>query len=128
VKNRISSFLPAWRADTQIDLLADQRLGVVAAMAGLERLVDPLYGPIEPESQQIATARYGARGFSAAAVTAMEAPGSALMVATYMGVRRDAIVRFQHPYAVVAVVNDPDSPWFGLPVFTGWVAEAVEPD
>jgi hypothetical protein len=32
-------------------------------------------------------------------------------------------LRFGHPYAVVALVQDVTSPWHGLPVFSAWVTE-----
>ncbi|HYK70053.1 MAG TPA: hypothetical protein VEV45_19050, partial [Streptosporangiaceae bacterium] len=36
---------------------------------------------------------------------------------------RHAELRFGHPYAVVALVQDAGSPWHGLPVFSAWVSE-----
>jgi hypothetical protein len=36
---------------------------------------------------------------------------------------RHAELRFGHPYAVVALVQDDTSPWQGLPVFSAWVTE-----
>jgi len=71
-------------------------------------------------------ARYSRTGFEAAAV-------SAIAVALAMrvpGKRREVILRFGHPYAVVAVTTGPTadptgaaSPWNGLPVFSAWVSE-----
>ena len=51
------------------------------------------------------------------------------------GYRREATLRFGHPYAVVAVASDDlgvpprdrvSSPWHGLPVFSAWVSEPAE--
>jgi hypothetical protein len=44
---------------------------------------------------------------------------------------RTAELRFPHPYAVVAVVDDrgaESQAWQGIPVFSAWVAEIVEAD
>ena len=40
-----------------------------------------------------------------------------------------SLLRFGHPYAVVAVTTDPTGgagPWHGLPVFSAWVSEPEE--
>ena len=46
------------------------------------------------------------------------------------GVLREAELRFGHPYAVVAVATQrggaAPGPWHGLPVFSAWVADAVD--
>ena len=51
------------------------------------------------------------------------------------GVERTAVLRFGHPYAVVATARDQRwesgrgtvvGPWHGLPVFSAWVARADE--
>ncbi len=39
---------------------------------------------------------------------------------------REVVLRFGHPYAVVAVTTDTpgySGPWHGLPVFSAWVSE-----
>jgi hypothetical protein len=38
------------------------------------------------------------------------------------GKRREAELRFDHPYAVVATAAGA-GPWAGLPVFSAWVTE-----
>ena len=67
-------------------------------------------------------ARYSRTGFEAAAVSAI---GVALAFRV-PGQRREVVLRFGHPYAVVAVTTDRTaaaSPWHGLPVFSAWVSE-----
>ncbi len=70
-------------------------------------------------------ARYSRTGFEAAAISAMA-------VATAMRLparRHEVVLRFGHPYAVVAVTTattgtaSGGGPWHGLPVFSAWVSE-----
>ena len=80
-------------------------------------------------------ARYTRVGFEAAAVSAMTV---AIGFPTPQdGLRRTAEVRFDRPYAVVAVADRPwqdgwqpntseGAAWLGLPVFSAWVAEPDE--
>jgi hypothetical protein len=114
----VAAVLPAWSAMSKHDLTAPS-LGFGAAKHALV----PNDGPWA--SQQVAMARYSRTGFEAAAV-------SALAVATAMRLpvrRRDVVLRFAHPYAVVAVATDAtgsasgSGPWHGLPVFSAWVSE-----
>jgi hypothetical protein len=119
-QERHEILLPAWVARTDIDLMPRQ-LGL--AQAGHDLGV--LLGEPRPavEAKQVAMARYGRRGFAAAAVTALMVSRSAATM--NMGKRRVARLRFAHPYAVVAVATG-GGPWAGLPVFSAWVAEAAD--
>ncbi len=113
--------LPAWSA-TSSHNLADPSLGFPAA----RNAVAPVPGPWQ--ARQSAMARYSRTGFEAAAATAM-AIGLAMRP---QGRRRQAELRFAHPYAAVAVTTDPGtgpgshSPWHGLPVFSAWVSKPEE--
>jgi hypothetical protein len=52
------------------------------------------------------------------------------------GIRRVVTIRFNRPYAVVAVVEAPrdrttgqplvSAPWGGLPAFSSWVSEPID--
>jgi hypothetical protein len=124
--------LPAWSAESRHNLNRPE-LGIPAAAAAAKRALG------EPgarhEAAQSAMARYSRVGFEAAAVSAM-----AVAVGFPMpqdGLRRTAEVRFDRPYAVVAVADRPwqdgwqpntseGSAWLGLPVFSAWVAEPEE--
>jgi hypothetical protein len=107
-----TAVLPAWSASSELDL-TEPVLGFAAAKRGL-------VGPSDPwRARQAAMARYSRTGFEAAAVTGLAATLAAHLPAR----RRDAELRFGHPYAVVALVQDDRSPWHGLPVFSAWVAE-----
>ena len=77
-------------------------------------------------AKQSAVARYDAVGFEAAAVTVLALSVSAPQLRP--GRRREATLRFGHPFAVVAVAYEDQripthdsmqSPWHGLPVFMG---------
>lgn len=122
---RFTSVLPAWSADTRVQLTQAEQLGFGAAAAAIARalqLSDWVY-----DARQAAAAKYSAAGFQAAAATALEVALSAAIRPAR--VPRRAIVRFRHPYAVVAATcHDPRQPtpsaWHGLPVFSAWVAKA----
>lgn len=113
--------LPAWSASSQHDL-TDPQLGFAAACRAL------LPGRDAWDARQAAMARYSRTGFEAAAVTGVAVRMAALLPAR----RREAELRFAHPYAVVAITTDPGtgsqdtggrSPWHGMPVFAAWVSE-----
>jgi len=115
--------LPAWSA-TSSHNLADPSLGFAAAKNAIAPVPDPW------QARQSAMARYSRTGFEAAAATAI---GIAL-AARVPGRRRQAELRFAHPYAAVAIATDPDragqdagegghGPWHGLPVFSAWISE-----
>jgi hypothetical protein len=118
-QERYSAYLPAWTARSEHDLLPPE-LGL--AQAGLA--LGHRFGEGRPvvEAKQVALARYGRRGFQAAAVTALMMTRSASV--GKVGRRRTAELRFAHPYAAVAVATG-GGPWGGLPVFSAWVAEAA---
>jgi hypothetical protein len=116
--------LPAWSARSNHDL-SDASLGFTAA----KNAIAPL--PYPWQARQSAMARYSRTGFEAAAVTAIAIAAAAMVPAR----RREAELRFAHPYAVVAITTDPEGagpdarghasrwPWRGLPVFSAWVSE-----
>src|SRR5258708_9989157 len=121
-----AAVLPAWSANSEHDLSAPG-LGFDAARHALVRNDDPW------AAQQAAMARYSRTGFEAAAISAVAVASSARMPAMH----REVVLRFGHPYAVVAVATantdgtaNTDAtahtggrPWHGLPVFSAWVSE-----
>jgi hypothetical protein len=120
---RIDTVLPAWSADTELDL-NDETLGFPAVARIVAAALE--LSTLRFEARQAAVARYSAVGFEAAAVTMLGIAMSSRT--TRAGLRRLATVRFGHPFAVVAAVSDtrfgePVSPWHGLPVFSAWVSE-----
>ncbi|MBC9703611.1 MAG: hypothetical protein H9W81_01045 [Enterococcus sp.] len=70
---------------------------------------------------QVAVAEYNRTGFEAAALTTMLI---GMRSAIAMSLRKNIVVRFDHPYAVAAVVRG--GTWDNLTVFDGWVSESVE--
>ena len=126
----VTAVLPAWSADTTVDL-DRQDLGLPAAA----RIIKQALGlpKLIYEAKQAAVARYTAIGFEAAAVSALAIMSSAPQLRP--GYRREATLRFGHPFAVVAVASNDrgvppsgrfSSPWHGLPVFSAWVSEPAE--
>lgn len=117
---RAEAVLPAWSATSEHDLRPPS-LGFGDAAGVLGRL----FGGTEWEAVQAATARYHRTGFEAAAVTAVAVRLS--MRVPRPGLQRNAQLRFERPYAVVATVaSGGSSPWAGLPVFSAWVTEPDE--
>jgi hypothetical protein len=104
--------LPAWSATSDHDLAAPG-LGFEAAKSALVHNDDPW------QARQSAMARYSRTGFEAAAVSAFAVALSVRLPAQH----REVVLRFGHPYAVVAVATGGAAEWDGLPVFSAWVAE-----
>jgi hypothetical protein len=115
-----AAVLPAWSATSKHDLSAPG-LGFDVAKHALVRNDSPW------AAQQAAMARYSRTGFEAAAVSAM----ARMLGARMPAVHREVVLRFGHPYAVVAVAtagtgttsNTGGGHWHGLPVFSAWVSE-----
>jgi hypothetical protein len=119
-EQRFRSIVPAWSAQTTLDL-RDPGLGFAAAASAIGEVLET--PGLRYEAKQSALARYSRVGFEAAAVTATM--GMALSRGR-RGIRRVAELRFGHPYAVVAVTVDEERgrrPWHGLPVFSAWIAD-----
>jgi hypothetical protein len=111
-EERCTAVLPAWAAQTQLEL-TDPSLGFGVAAHALS--------PGDPwQARQAAMARYSRIGFEAAAVSAVAV--ALAMRHPSRGLVRTAELRFSRPYAVVAVISSA-GPWHGLPVFSAWVAD-----
>jgi hypothetical protein len=129
---RGDAVLPSWHARTQLDLLTGPTAdGFAAAGEALAGLLPPQR--TELEARQVAVASYSREGFEAAAITAVGVRTLAAREPREV-LRRTLYLRFGRPYAAVAVAVPPPSPtaaaideaWFGLPVFSAWVAEPTE--
>jgi hypothetical protein len=128
--------LPAWRAEGRLDLKSSDLFGAEPALEVLRELIGPRPDD-ETEAIQVAVASFTRCGFEAAAITAFMVRTSALRVPRETGIERRAILRFDHPYAAVAVAGrptlvQPEGPtgpraaFTGLPVFSAWVQEPQE--
>ncbi|MGC4760983.1 hypothetical protein [Micromonospora trifolii] len=123
-EERHTAVLPCWSARNDHDLTAPA-LGFWAAVDVLATAMALQVD--EFAARQTAVARFDRYGFEAAAVTGM----AGITSLPPEGVARTAELRFGHPYAVVAVATDAGAegatgPWHGVPVFSGWVAEAED--
>jgi hypothetical protein len=117
--------LPAWEIHSQLDLMRASTSGVEAARDVLGHLAEGRRGA----GTHLAVARFDRHGFEAAA------PGDTLTelddepVGDETGMERTASLRFDHPFAAIAVIGKPE--WLrpdlfpaqvrGLPVFEAWV-------
>lgn len=127
---RFDALLPAWSATDRHELTGAAELGFPAAAAALTQLLPPNPDGYDVEAVQSVLARFHRTGFQAAAVTAMSLRAAAAMLPQEDALERRATLRFAHPYAVVAVIDDRSwahggyvrGPWHGVPVFSAWVA------
>jgi hypothetical protein len=128
--------LPAWHIDGSLDLKASPLFGSAPALATMGELIsDPAGGT---EATQAALASFTRYGFEAAAVTVFARTSAAVRVPDQRGTERTAILRFDHPYAALAIAGGPApsgptcrraktcSSFTGLPLFTVWVAVPEE--
>ncbi len=121
-EERSGALLPAWHAETRMDLMREAGLGFGDAAAALIALLPP--GDYDAAAIQSAVAAYSREGFEAAAITVIAVRAVSMHVER-PGIIRDLEVRFARPYAVVAVTRGPQpATWQGLPVFSGWVERA----
>lgn len=130
-----ATWMPAWSAQSTHDVIAASGFPELCAAFG--DLLRPDLAPASFAARQSAVASYTRVGFRAAAVTAFGMRAGAMPHETKV-VRRHAEVRFERPYAVVAIatertIDDENryeridvGGWAGLPVFSAWVARADE--
>jgi hypothetical protein len=130
---RYDAVLPAWEAENRHNLITAPDLGVEEAVAVLVAMISPEWPDRHGVAIQAARARYTARGFQAAALTALGTVGSSWDPPPTPIPVRHAQLRFDRPYAVLAfaVPDDgyyptKDSLWDAVPVFSAWVAEPSE--
>ena len=99
------ALLPAWQAATELDLLRGPSGGAFAAAGQLLGALLP-ERPLRLEARQVAVARYTYEGFEAAAVTGLGVRMSAVRPVSEVP-RRTLTLRFDRPYAAVAVAVRP---------------------
>ncbi len=133
--------LPAWRVEGKLDLLRASAFGVAPALAALRALIGPRPDD-QCEARQAAVASFTRYGFEAAAVTALGIRASTARLPSERTLERSVVLRFDHPYAAVAIAgrppgarrgrsdgsSPPDSSFPGLPLFAAWVHEPIEPE
>ena len=126
--------LPAWDQEGELDLMVAESFGCLAAANALRALAGPRPG--DPmRAKQKAIARFSRYGFEAAAVVDVLVGA---MEPSEKGIQRTVVLRFDHPYAAVALAGhadtlsdaffDPTARFSGLPLFTAWVTDPVEPE
>ncbi len=128
--------LPAWRIESELDLRGSGLFGSAPALATMGELIGRSDGGAG--ATQVAVASFTRHGFEAAAVTAFARTASAIRAPLETGVQRTATLRFDHPYAAIAIAGQPgpsvsgDTPaaprgqFTGLPLFAAWVDKPEE--
>ena len=121
--------LPAWHVEGKLELMRSAAFGTAPAVETLRTLIGPR--PDDAcDAVQAAVASFGRYGFEAAAVTTLTAVAAALGP-RQRAMQRSAVLRFDHPFAAVAIAGQPGDATgalAGLPLFSAWVAEPVEPE
>jgi hypothetical protein len=138
VERILGASLPAWHTNSRLDLKASPLFGTSPALNVMREMIGPRPDD-QADAAQVAVASFTRYGFKAAAVTAFGTAIAALAEPQEKGVERTAILRFDHPYAAVAIVGKPAAPrrewqigqerrstFTGLPLFTAWVQEPQE--
>jgi len=129
--------LPAWRAGSELDLKRSDLFGSAAALNTMRQLIGP-----RPDDRtaagQTAVASFTRFGFEAAAITFFGVACAGFAPPPETGLERTATLRFDHPYAAVAVAGRPANlagdeqseqsanSFAGLPLFTAWIAAPAE--
>jgi hypothetical protein len=128
--------LPAWRAESQLDLQASELFGTAPALEVMRQLIGPRPDDMT-EATQVALATFTRHGFEAAAITAFAVACALPPEPHETGTERTAVLRFDHPYAAVAFAGRPThphgaaqnpQPYTGLPLFSVWVQAPREPE
>ncbi len=133
--------LPAWHVEGTLDLTRSSAFGTGPALDAVRQMIGPRPDD-ECQATQAAVASFTRYGFEAAAVTALGIRTAALRRPQEHAIQRTAVLRFDHPYAAVAISGrpagvlrgmsvgspGPDSPFPGLPLFAAWVHEPIEPE
>jgi hypothetical protein len=125
--------LPAWRAEGDLDLRRSPAFGTEPALETLRALIGPRPSD-QCQATQAAVASFTRYGFQAAAVTALGVRAAAVRRPQGRAVERRAVLRFDHPYAAVAIAGGPtqagdsSSGFAGLPLFAAWVQQPIEPE
>ncbi|MFZ1993339.1 MAG: hypothetical protein WAU75_04455 [Solirubrobacteraceae bacterium] len=119
--------LPAWRMKGDLDLTLSPAFGTAPALETLRTLIGPRPDD-QCEAAQAAVASFTRYGFEAAAVTALGIRASAARLPVGRSMQRTAVLRFDHPFAVVAIAVGEDAAFDGLPLFSAWVHEPTEPE
>lgn len=115
-----TTFLPSWQSSNDFNLLR-ANLGFREA---LRRFKDMDSAGIDIEAKQAVEAQYTTEGFRAASRSFGLATMRCRPVEDYE--IRHVTMRFNRPYAVVAIVDGVNKTWNRVPIFDGWVAEASE--
>lgn len=130
--------LPAWQIKSALNLKLSALFGSAPALDTMGELIsDP---PRGTQAGQAAIASFTRYGFEAAAITTLVAASAAFRVPDQRGIERTAILRFDHPFASLAIAGGPAPPrspdrrteegaaFTGLPLFAAWVNEPDEPE
>ena len=128
--------MPAWHIESKLALKRSPIFGATTALEVMRSMVGPRPGD-QTDAQQVTVASFTRYGFEAAAVTGFAVRASLPAPPRETGIERAAMLRFDHPYAVIATAGTPaanngalqtDARFAGLPLFTAWVATPCEAD
>lgn len=124
--------LPAWRLDGHLELLRSDLFAMGSATQALRQLIGPRPDD-QVEAKQVVAASFTQHGFEAGATTAALLRTSLARSPTEIGIERLAVLRFDHPYAALAISGRPygsmcANSFAGLPLFSAWIHTPTEAD
>lgn len=131
------ALLPAWKIESQLDLMASPLFGALPALEALFALIGPSLEGDEAIARQSAVASFTPIGFEAAAASMFTVRCGASSLPTERGIERRAKLYFDHPYAVLALAGSSSdfrrqrashSDSFCLPLFSAWIETPEEPE
>jgi hypothetical protein len=125
--------LPSWKINSDLNLATSSAFATAPALKVLRRLIGP-----RPDDQtraaQTAVASFTRYGFAAAAITAIAHVTARRRPPRERGIERVATLRFDHPYAAIAIAGrapaatHPESTFTGLPLFSAWIDDPADVD
>jgi hypothetical protein len=126
--------IPAWSARTELhDLIGAPGTGFAQIANAMLTLLAPDPSGDEACAAQSIQGRFDTNGFSAAQFTFFILRTARASFATRQAIERTVEIRFDRPFAVVAALSRSEialsgaAHWLGLPAFSAWVTEPMEP-
>src|SRR5262249_43508999 len=105
-RERSEVTIPAWTANTELrDLVAAPGTGFAEIATAMLQQLPPDPRGDRARAAQVASARFDTNGFSAAAITEIVLFARSISPRPSRALERTVQVRFERPFAVVAVTN-----------------------
>lgn len=118
------AYLPSWSTSTHHSNLQDANIGLGEVVEAIAQLAGIPAGQRHGVIQQDISIRYDVQGINKAPLDSTNAKVNDRMMSSLEMDHLQLAIRFDRPYAVVAMVDDV-SLWSNTPLFSSWVKEAL---